>query len=227
MREDEKTVVAPTSLQPQSGGYVSGRIGDSEEDWVIHDALEQVTITGISADSLDPDLQSALLSESAPELVAAVAEEKEMKSYVHTFSAFGGCDLIVVLNGEAIGETQEVRFTEDFAPRREDPSDPFSKMLLPIQGVMETVMFDRSAVREKIKGHDDTLWLLFSNEYGSLSAFRFVDLKFLTRKLCFSVDHVVFGEEYRFEAQSFENEPRAWESFEEDGKIKYRFVKVI
>jgi hypothetical protein len=136
------------------------------------------------------------------------ANEKEVNveetspRYVKTLTAFSGMDTHVEVNNMAVGEVQEIRYTENlknaifFAERDQEA---------PIVGEVDVVLFNeeptlKQAIRKRV-GFHDSFKLIWCNEFGVKMTATFVDAVFTKRQAKLSVDDVVMKETYTFEAK--------------------------
>lgn len=137
---------------------------------------------------------------------------------LRTMTAFNGADMIVVINGQPVGEVQEIRYTEDILPFRK------ADKTLPVQGHIKVVVFDKSPLRDLLTG-DDEVWLLFGNEYGSKMVIRLEAFKCVKREGKFGIDNVLFYETFFFEATKVVYDRRTWEYHGVDGVgVEYRLI---
>lgn len=114
------------------------------------------------------------------------------RSYLHTVTSFSGADLIIEIDGQAIGEAQSISFTESF-----------SEGSL-ISGHIITTVFDRDTPAYDVarRRAPVTIRLRQANEFGQRAERVLENVMFTDRVGGVSVDDVFEAERYNFTAES-------------------------
>jgi len=140
-----------------------------------------------------PMLESADHEPAEIEAKWSSAEGVSFEGYRRTVTTFSGADALVVLNGNIIGEVQNIVWNEDF----QSGDDPR------VSGYVDVVMFEtdgfKNALVENLQ--DTKLCVVFSNEYGQQAWTQFIDPVFSDMDTEISVDMILQMARYNFTAE--------------------------
>lgn len=158
-------------------------------------------------------------NELREELVQATEEPG-----VFRITSYSGADIMLLLNGRIIGEAQAIHYKENLTATDKAP----------FEGHVEVAIFNqeppiRQAIRES--GDEQSIVLLFANEYGDKMSIRFEGLRFTERLGSFSIDEVVSTEKYFFECDDMVFDIRDWELRNGDSDnanhVSHRNVRIV
>lgn len=117
------------------------------------------------------------------------------------YTTFGGADVVMYVGGQAIGEVQSIKWTENFAIQRGND--------LRVAGIMEVVLFNEDGTHrldayEKQYNNpfaDPTnITLIFADEYGNSAYLEIKGVNFQGEATEISINKIFFGKEAEFTA---------------------------
>lgn len=113
----------------------------------------------------------------------------------HTFSAFAGCDIIVSIGNEVIGELQKISWEEDLVTEDE----------YKVTGKIFIVNFDRDPIEDLVDRKEPfNISISFANELGKKAHIGIYQAELLTRACTNSIDDIGFIEVFTYKAKSLE-----------------------
>ncbi|RHW32006.1 hypothetical protein [Oceanobacillus profundus] len=118
------------------------------------------------------------------------------ETYSRTYIAFCGADLMVTINGEIVGELQELNWEEDFFA-----SDEYT-----INGEALFVTFEYELDLYKLakEKREFNICIAYAAEYGKKMYYRIYDCLLTKRAGKHAVDDIVINEKYYFKAKRIE-----------------------
>jgi hypothetical protein len=122
--------------------------------------------------------------------------DPEELAYTRTFTSFGGADIVATMDGDIIGEMQDITWEEDF----------FAEDEYTITGATTFVIFDRDIPiieLAKSKKHFN-ITLTYMDEYGNSLFYRIYDCLLTKRSGKHSVDDIIISEKYSYKAKKIE-----------------------
>lgn len=113
----------------------------------------------------------------------------------HTFSPFAGCDIIVSIGNEVIGELQKISWEEDLVTEDE----------YKVTGKIFIVNFDRDPIEDLVDRKEPfNISISFANELGKKAHIGIYQAELLTRACTNSIDDIGFTEVFTYKAKSLE-----------------------
>lgn len=132
--------------------------------------------------------------------------EKYIANY--TTRSFTGLEAITVVNGQVIGEINEVFYKEVFGVMTAEQGEPFPQR---VQGYMDVIIFDREPpIRKAINGNFDEFVILFGNEYGDKFSIQFPGFALKERTANIRPDTMMMYERYHFGADAIHMSNTPW-----------------
>lgn len=117
------------------------------------------------------------------------------EQYMRTFSAFSGCDIIVSIGSEVIGELQTIHWEEDLLTEDE----------YKVTGRIAVVNFDRDPMEKILQRKEPfNISISYINDHGHKAHIGILHAELTKRSSTNSIDDSFFTELFEYKAKIFE-----------------------